>query len=138
MIHVLSKYKLQLFYCSAIAAGILAFIFLVTTTWIGSSVKERCLDAKRMYGENLTCTQALSKRLDDETASYEQRNNATWALGQIGDRQALSTLYAHYSGDVPNKESYTKSLSQYELFKAINLIESGTNITAFVWRHNLP
>jgi hypothetical protein len=39
-----------------------------------------------------------------------------------------------YTGDIPERESLYKTISQYELKKAINLTGGGLNISAFVWR----
>ncbi|MBU0670614.1 hypothetical protein KKF29_00480 [Patescibacteria group bacterium] len=43
----------------------------------------------------------------------------------------------HYSGDMPEREPLDKSISQYELKKAVNLYEGGFNATAFVWRSKI-
>lgn len=116
----------------AVGISIFLLFFVVTCTWIGYEVKVQCQGAKREYGGD--CVEALSKQLNDEHRGYRARNDAIWALGQIGDRRALSTLESHYSGDIPEREPLDEVISQYELKKAINLTSGGKNIGAWVWR----
>lgn len=113
-------------------AALTAFIlfFLVTSVWIGFSVKEKCEVSKAKYGGS--CQESLVSFLNDETNSLKQRNGAVWALGQLGDPQSLSVLRSYYTGEPCDHKRF---LCQYELEKAIKLLESGFNITALVWRH---
>lgn len=130
------KLKDWFFYWFMVGVGIFLLIFLVTSTWIGVDVKEQCKIAKGKYDGD--CVEVLTQVLDDEKNSLRERNMATWALGQLGDERALETLQKYYTGNIPAREPYDSTLSQYELKKAINLIETGFNLTAFVWRYNLP
>jgi hypothetical protein len=54
-------------------------------------------------------------------------------LGQLGDQKSLVVLKSYYTGEPCDHEKF---LCQYELEKAIKLLEGGFNITAFVWRNN--
>jgi len=55
-------------------------------------------------------------------------------LGQLGDSRALPVLQGYYTGNIPSKESLDKTISQYELEKAIKLTSGGFNVTAIFWR----
>jgi hypothetical protein len=132
----IEKLKEWCLYWLVVGTGTFILVFLVTCTWIGVDVKEQCKIAKGKYEGD--CVEALAQVLDDEENSLRERNMATWALGQLGDERALEMLKKYYTGNIPDREPYDKTLSQYELKKAIKLIESGLNLTAFVWRYNLP
>lgn len=108
------------------------FVFLITSTWIGLGVRERCKMARQKYGGE--CVESLILFLNDESNDFRSRNSSIWALGQIGDNRALPILRKYFTGNIPNREPIDKTISQYELKKAINLIESGFNLSAFVWR----
>lgn len=116
----------------AVAGGTFILFFVISSVWIGQSVKEKCYLAQSKYeGE---CVPALMSWLADEENDFRSRNSATWALGQMGDRQALPVLKKYYTGQIPEREPYDAGLSQYELKKAIKLLESGFNLTAPFWR----
>jgi HEAT repeat protein len=75
----------------------------------------------------------MSQVADESTQSG--KNEAIWALGQLGDRKALPLLESYETGEsLPERESWSEGISQYELRKAINLLRSGFNISAFFWR----
>lgn len=118
-----------------ICAGIFALFFVITCTWIGYEVKTQCRNAKREYPGD--CTNALIALLQDDHQSYRTRNSAIWALGQLGDKRALPVLKSYYTGQIPNREPLDRTISQYELKKAVNLTAGGFNIGAWVWRYNL-
>lgn len=124
--------KQNIFYATMIAIGIVLLFFIVCCTWIGYDVKSQCQDAKRRYKGD--CVEALTKLVDDKSRDFRTRNSAIWALGQLGDRRALSHLNKYYTGIIPSKEPLDKSISQYELKKAIKLTSGGINITSFVWK----
>jgi len=112
--------------------GFLILIFLVMNTWIGVSVRQRCLLAQKQYEGS--CVEALEQVVAADYNSFDERNRAIWALGQLGDEAALATLNSLYTGQIPDREPYPDALSQYELQKAIKLIESGFNLNHLVWR----
>lgn len=125
------KLRLWILYWGVLGFGFITLTFVVTSVWIGFSVKDHCLAAQGKYEGD--CVEALARVLDDEENSLRERNTATWALGQMGDERALETLQKYYTGDIPDREPYDETLSQYELKKAINLIESGLNVTHLIW-----
>ncbi len=119
-------------YGGAVGLVIFAFFFVITGTWIGHEVKTNCHDAQKKYEG--TCTEALSQFLDDELNPIRDRNSAIWSLGQLGEEEALPMLEKYFTGDIPDREPLDKTISQYELQKAIKLIKSGRNLGAWVWR----
>lgn len=135
--NVLNKNRiLKIFIISGSSVlGLLFMLFVISFVWIGFDVKNQCLQAKREYGGK--CSQALSKLLDDENKLYRQRNSAIWVLGQMGDEKALPVLQKYYTGQIPDREPLDSTISQYELEKAIKLVQGGTNITGIFWKWNL-
>lgn len=129
----IKKLKSTLFFASAIAASVFLLFFVVTCTWIGYDVKNQCQQAKTKYGGD--CVEALTSLLTDENQGFRARNSAIWALGQYGDNRALSVLQSYYTGNIPPRESFDKTISQYELKKTIKLASGGFNATAIFWRY---
>lgn len=124
--------KEKLFYVFAVGISILFLFFFVIGTCIGHEVKNVCKNAKREHEGD--CIEALIMLVDDENKGFRQRNSAIWTLGQLGDSRALPTLQKFYTGNIPQKEPLDDMISQYELKKAINLLDNGFNITSFIWR----
>lgn len=138
MIHkmkLFKKIKQAIILGSTISLSIFLLLFVITCVWIGYDVKNQCRQAQNDY--NGSCHQALIKLLQDENRSFSSRNSAIWALGQLGDSASLSVLQSFYTGNIPNREPLNQTISQYELKKAINLVNGGTNITAIFWRYGL-
>ena len=127
--------KEKLFYAVAIGISIFLLFFFIGGTWIGYEAKDICQDAKREYGGD--CVEALISLLEDENKGFRVRNNAIWALGQLGDSRALPILQSYYTGNIPNREPWNETISQYELKKAIKLASGSFNVTAFIWRCDL-
>ena len=126
--------KRVIIYGLLVVVSIFTFIFIVTCNLIGFDVSQRCQIAQDRYEGD--CVEALISYLNDEKNSYQSRNSAIWALGQLGDERALPALKNLFTGDIPEKEPLNKNISQYELKKAINLSSGGFNITKLV-RENI-
>lgn len=126
--------KKVIFYGTLIGISLITFMFIITSTLIGFDVKQRCEIAQDKY--NGDCVEALTAYLEDENNSYQSRNSAIWALGQLGDKKALPVLENLYTGNIPDREPINETISQYELKKAINLTSGGFNITTLV-RENI-
>ncbi len=124
--------KKNIYYFIGIGVALFMFFFLVTINIIGQSVKEKCLLAKDKYGGD--CVAALINYLDDENNSFESRNSAIWALGQLGDKRALPVLKKYYTGYNGEKQKRDEGLAQLELKRAIGYMEGSPNITTFFWR----
>lgn len=127
--------KEKLFYAGAIGVSIFLLFFIIACSWIGYDVKKQCQDIKRQYDGD--CVEGLITVLNDEGKGFKERNSAIWALGQLGDERALPVLKSYYTGNIPPRESLYKTISQYELKKAINLTSGGLNISAFIWRNGV-
>ncbi len=129
---ILKIIKQNFLFICAISTSLFLLFFFIACTWIGFEVKSLCQSATTSYGG--TCPDSLIMSLQDDTNSFKSRNDAIWALGQIGDPKALPVLQSFYTGIIPDREPYNGTISQYELKKAINLTSGGTNISAFIWR----
>jgi len=130
----LPKIKKVFLFVSVISVSLFLLFFVISCVWIGYEVKNDCRQAKADYGG--TCTESLVELLQDESQSFSSRNSAIWALGQLGDTSVLPALQSFYTGNIPDKEPINQVISQYELKKAINLI-NGTNLTAIFWRYGV-
>lgn len=124
--------KSKILYLSAIGVSIFLLFFIITCSWIGYEAKSACRTAQRDYPGD--CVESLISLLKDESRDFRSRNDAIWALGQFGDPRALPVLQSFYTGVIPDREPLAKTISQYELQKAINLTSGGVNISAPFWR----
>lgn len=127
-----NKFIEWVLYWAAVGMGAFVLFFLVTTTLIGQSVYSKCEFATGHYGGD--CVEALIHIVQDVDMPYSTRNNGIWALGQLGDNRALPILQEMYTGNIPEREPYDDGISQYELKKAIKLLEGGFNASAIIWR----
>lgn len=73
-------------YAAAVGICIFLLFFVIGVTWIGFDVKSQCQQAQSEYGGD--CTEALISLLQDENRGFRVRNDAIWALGQLGDSRA--------------------------------------------------
>lgn len=118
-------------YVSAVGVSIFFLLIFISFTWIRHDVKTQCENVKKEYGKD--CVESLILTLKDEQKSYKDRNSAIWALGQLADKRALSVLKSYYTGNIPQREPLHKTISQYELKKAIRWCEEG-NITSWMYK----
>ena len=124
--------KNLIIYSLGVAVVLFLFVFLLIASQIGDEVKKQCQIAQNRYSGE--CVDALMNQISDESLQ-SGKNDAIWALGQLGDKRALSFLEQYDNGQpLPNREPWNEGISQYELRKVIKLIKSGFNISAFVWR----
>ncbi len=128
----IKKLKKRLGFIIIVFSAIISLSFLFLSFWIGFFVMKQCHMARANFRGD--CVESLSQVIDDESKNIRQRNDAIWALGQFGDRRALSVLEKYYTGKIPPREPLDKTLSQYELRKALNLAKGGVNFPAIVWR----
>ncbi len=132
---LLKNKKRVLAYLLAGFAVLSLLFFIAISCIIGRDVKKLCFEAKKDYGGN--CTDALVSLVKDEERDFGKRNSAIWALGQLGDSRVLPILQSLYTGYIPPRESWNKTISQYELKKAINLTSGELNMTAIIWRYGI-
>jgi hypothetical protein len=122
-------------YIGAVGLCIALLFFVVAVTWIGLDVKSQCQAAQGDYDGD--CVEALLSQVQDENRGYRNRNNAIWALGQLGDSRAHAVLQGMYTGVIPPREPLDAGISQYELRKAVDLTGGGQNPLAFLWRYGI-
>jgi len=127
-----STFKTLALYSIAVGTSIVLLFFVVLCSWIGYEVNSQCKKAQLTHTG--TCIEALTEVVKDDNASFSDRNSAIWSLGQLGDARALPVLLKYYTGNIPSREPLNKTISQYELKKAIALAKGGLNLSAFIWR----
>ena len=66
--------------------------------------------------------------------TFEEKNNAIWALGQIGNKESLPLLERLYTGDIRYRCNRTRYICQYELKKAIKFINSDFIVTRWMYQ----
>ena len=88
---------------------------------IFTGVQQYTHQAQAAYGGD--AAGALIALVEDENASFEARNSAIWALGQLGDERALPAL-TQLDTDEEQSAPYdsTAYIVQYSLDKAIKQI----------------
>ncbi|MBN1258133.1 HEAT repeat domain-containing protein [Candidatus Peregrinibacteria bacterium] len=119
-------------YIAGVGILLALFVFFITCTQIGHEVEKRCEMAQSRYGGE--CVDALINQIA-EASPLAGKNDAIWALGQLGDKKALPFLEQYDTGKpLPEREPWNEGISQYELRKAIKLLKGGLNLSAFVWR----
>jgi hypothetical protein len=115
-------------------SGLLISISVVGGTLVSmyKSVSNTCTNAKAEY--NSDCVEAMIAILDSKNETFVDRNHAIWVLGQLADDRALPKLKEYYKGVPDEVEPLNKTLSQYELQKAIKWCEEG-NVTSWMYRN---
>jgi hypothetical protein len=115
-------------------SGVIAItlLYAVSCTLIFSSVKSICDRAKKEFNRNNT--ESLMALIESEKLTFEEKNNAIWALGQIGDKTSLPLLENLYTGDICNRCNRKQHISLYELKKAIKFINSDFVVTRWMYR----
>ncbi|MCK5145648.1 hypothetical protein KAR48_02770 [bacterium] len=102
-------------------------IFIIS--YIGFDVNRHSVLAMKKYkGDRVT---AMTRLIDADGIPLNLKNDAIWALGQLGDARALPMLTKYfYDGEC----HHDSTICQYELKKAIAKCRGGFNITALFWR----
>jgi len=107
--------------CLVLCVGALGFI-----QWnIQKGLDKLCAKAQEAHPHPGDDVAALIAYLQSDSHSLHDRNLAVWALGQARDRRALPVLQTFVTGE---KCDHSKYLCQYELKKAIDLLENPINI----------
>lgn len=114
---------------AAVAVGIAFVGFAALVVVIRSGLQRYADEAvARFPGDRL---EALMAVVECEDCPLKDRNHAVWALGQMAAEPALPVLEARYDG---RKCTHETRLCQYELKKAIRMIERRRGLTGPVWR----
>jgi len=99
---------------------------------IYNGVKQYTTEALASYGGD--AAGALIALVEDESASFEKRNGAIWALGQLGSDRALPVLTRLDTDEIqePPYDS-TSYIIQYSVEKAIKQINR-FSLTRWMYR----
>jgi hypothetical protein len=113
-------------------AGMLALMVIVLAgiiISIRSGLQRFSDDAVRQFPGDRAA--ALIRLVDCDTCSLEDRNHAVWALGQMVEARSIAVLKKHFDGQ---RCDHTTRLCQYELRKAIRMIETRLERSGPAWR----
>lgn len=113
---------------SILCLSLVFIIFVYSSLYF--EVKKVCLVAQAVY--KMDCIDSLVNVLDADDTTFKQKNDAIWVLGQMADKRSLPVLKNLYTGKIPEREPLDKTVSQYELKKAIRWIEEG-NWTSWMY-----
>lgn len=116
-----------------VACAIVAILFAVTMYQIFSSVRGLCMAATAGHAGD--SVEALIALVESDSASFREKNQAIWALGQIGDDRALPLLKRLDTDEVQSKPYNADAyIVQYSVEKAIHHIESRFSLTRWMYR----
>ena len=95
--------------------------------WIQSDVNQICNEAQSKFEGNKV--EALINTIESDTIALPTKNQAIWALGQLGAPNALSSLKSLQTGKPCDHE---QNVCQRELQKAIDAIEGKRKNILFI------
>lgn len=124
-----TKFKLSSLIIKFVLAIFILFIIILGSFVyiIRKSVNDTCLKAQSEYG--YTCVKALITLIENPDRDFHSKNDAIWTLGRLGDREGLQVLQSIYTGNIPEREPYDEMISQYEIKKAILLIDKNADVS---------
>jgi hypothetical protein len=108
----------------------LALAFLGLSVFIGGQVSDVVETAQISFPGDPVM--ALIAVVGDPGSSLARKNQAVWAMGQLGDERALIKLEPCITGQ---ECDHSHEICQDELEKAIHLCKGGWNPGAMIWRH---
>ena len=128
-----SKLKRIMIYLITIGFSVLIVLYGIVCRIIFSDVKEICTKAAREFeGDAVEVNVQL---LQSDNHGYTEKNDAVWALGQIGDIRALPTLDKLYTGNPCEKPCRKDNkICQYQLETAIKSCRGGFSVTKWMYR----
>lgn len=111
--------KKRIIFIVVAAGAMLALVlFGLSLVEIYSGVKERCDNARYEFGGD--SVEALMSLIESDKHSFKERNDAIWALGQLGDRRAVPFLQKMITDeDQPPPYDSSKYIVQYSVKKAL-------------------
>ena len=116
----------------ALGAGLLVLAYGLVCWVIGSGVDDALSRASRRFPG--LGSDALIAVMNSGEFPLKERNRAVWALGQLGDAKAVSSLEAQLTG---RPCDHAAGVCQYELKKAIRQCRGGLNVTRWAWRKSV-
>ena len=116
------------------AVIIIGSVLIAVSFWVINAKVEQMVSAamSRYDGDPVACLHHLAL---DESASYVDRNDAIYALGQIGSKRSLPVLRS-LDVEIEQNKPWDRSryIVQYEVEKAIRQINSSFIITRRMYR----
>lgn len=109
--------------------GLLLLAYGAVCWVIGADVGDVLQTGRRSFPGN--GTDVLVAMLNSNATTLLDRNRAIWAIGQLGDRQALPQLEGLVTGAPCD---HAAAVCQYELRKAIRQCRGSINITRWAWK----
>ena len=107
--------------------SIILILFLSSTFYVEHQVQETCELAISKYPGNRV--QALIRMAESHQECDDEKSRALWALGQLGDEEALPYLIGNYDS------TEETNLCIHEAQFAIEKIRKNQfNLPAFLWR----
>ncbi|NND08039.1 MAG: HEAT repeat domain-containing protein [Saprospiraceae bacterium] len=112
---------------------IFAIVAIFTFTKIHHQVEDITTIAVTAY--RLDAIGSLTKLIESENHSYEEKNSAIWALGQLADQEALPFL-EQLNTQTKEKSPCNRNsgLCKGEIEKAMKWCRNG-NLTSWMYRH---
>ena len=119
---------------AAAGAMLLVVLFCLSLVHIYSGVKMRCDDARHEFGGD--SVEALMALIESDSSSFKEKNNAIWALGQLGDRRAVLFLEKLITDEEqPPPYDSSKYIVQYSVRKALRSCKGGEpHLTKWMYR----
>lgn len=118
----------------SIVAAIACLVFYGFVCWnIFADVREITHKGQQKFaGDSVAATIAM---LESNATSFAEKNQAVYALGQIGDKRALPALQSKITS-IPCPDPCTKDnyVCQYELEKAIKTCRGSFTVTRWMYR----
>lgn len=111
----------------------LAILYAIACLFIFTSVRSICTKAEREFQQDHVTS--LMAVVNSEKFTYKDKNDAIWALGQIGAKQALPLLEGMYTGIRDERCNLDENICQYELEKAIRFINSRFIVTRWMYKN---
>lgn len=121
------------------AVGGLIFFFCISISFtflsIYNGVKSNCQQAQILYGGD--CVEALSAVIQSDTTSFNKKNSAVWALGQLADQKALHLLreLSQNPGDTSHC-TRSKEICAHEVNKALKWCAKGNSTSWMYWNRD--
>lgn len=125
--------KKALVYTFSYGALAFAILYAIACLFIFTSVKVICTKAEREFQQDHVTS--LMAVVNSDKSTYKDKNDAIWALGQIGAKQALPLLEGMYTGIKDERCNLDENICQYELEKAIRFINSKFLVTRWMYKN---
>jgi hypothetical protein len=120
-----SKFTTILIVTGFVGLATLLYLIPLLNWSIRVPLKSMCEEAQAEFGKD--CVESLCAYLESDKHTLSEKNQAIWALGQMADPRALTTLEKFYTGEpCPKPCNKEDRICQYELAKAIQWCNEGT------------